>query len=104
MIITVAGTYLAFAIGSGFASGQEILQYFTVYGAMGFVALIAFCIIGSAMDTEFIVVGQREQFEKKVMFMTTTHITRYSGDASIFLQIYFHICATWLCVPVLAPH
>ena len=27
-VLTVAGTYLAFAIGSGFATGQEILQYF----------------------------------------------------------------------------
>lgn len=26
------GAVLAFAIGSGFASGQELLQYFTAYG------------------------------------------------------------------------
>lgn len=64
-ILTVAGTYIAFAIGSGFATGQEVLQYFTSYGVSAFAALIAYLIIGSWMDTEFITTGYREQFETK---------------------------------------
>jgi uncharacterized membrane protein YkvI len=63
-IIMVAGTFLAFVIGSGFATGQEILQYFTVYGNGSFLAIIVFCIIGSLMNTEFITTGQREQFAR----------------------------------------
>ena len=34
-VIAVAGTYLAFAIGSGYATGQEILQYFAGFGIGG---------------------------------------------------------------------
>lgn len=64
-VLTVAGTYIAFAIGSGFATGQEVLQYFTAYGAGAFAALIAYFIIGAWMDTEFITTGYREQFETK---------------------------------------
>ncbi|MDR2157236.1 MAG: hypothetical protein LBO81_05605 [Clostridiales Family XIII bacterium] len=64
-LITIAGTYLAFAIGSGFATGQEILQYFAVYGAGAFAASILLLIVGSLMDGEFIATGQREQFERK---------------------------------------
>lgn len=64
-LMTIAGTYMAFAIGSGFATGQEILQYFAVYGTGAFAALIVYLIVGSLMDVEFITTGQREQFEQK---------------------------------------
>ena len=64
-VMLIAGTYIAFAIGSGFATGQEILQYFTVYGPQAFAALIVYCIVGTLMDTEFITTGQREQFTEK---------------------------------------
>lgn len=64
-VLTVAGTYLAFAIGSGFATGQEILQYFTAFGFGGIGVLIVYFVGGSLMNTEFITIGQKEQFEKK---------------------------------------
>ena len=34
-VLTYAGAIVAFLIGSGFATGQEILQYFTSYGYSG---------------------------------------------------------------------
>jgi len=64
-ILTVAGTYLAFVIGSGFSSGQEILQYFTVHGYGAFLAILVYFIVAVLMDTEFIRTGQREQFERQ---------------------------------------
>lgn len=64
-VLTIAGTYLAFIIGSGFSSGQEILQYFTVHGYGAFLAIPAFFILATLMDTEFIRTGQREQFDRK---------------------------------------
>lgn len=62
-LMTVAGAYLAFVIGAGFASGQEILQYFTVHGYGAFLALLLYCIVALLLNTEFIRTGQREQFE-----------------------------------------
>lgn len=45
-VLLLSGALIAFHIGSGFASGQEILQFFTVYGAvkslLGFAAAL-FC-------------------------------------------------------------
>lgn len=64
-VLTVAGTYLAFAIGSGFATGQEILQYFTAFGIGGIGVLILYFVGGSLMNTEFITIGQKEQFDRK---------------------------------------
>ena len=34
-VIKYAGAFIAFMIGSGFASGQEIMQFFTSYGLWG---------------------------------------------------------------------
>ncbi len=63
-VIKFAGAFIAFLIGAGFATGQEILQYFTSYGYQGFltaaVVLIAFVYVG----IEFITTGYREKFHK----------------------------------------
>ena len=43
-IIQFAGAFCAFCIGSGFASGQEVLQFFTFHGVYSFGAL-AICMV-----------------------------------------------------------
>lgn len=52
-VARVSGAIIAFLIGSGFASGQEILQFFTVYGYKGiigtFVALFLFAAISGIL-------------------------------------------------------
>jgi uncharacterized membrane protein YkvI len=50
-IIKVASIYMGTVIGAGFASGQEIMEFFTKYGIQGFygiiIASILFGLIGS---------------------------------------------------------
>lgn len=43
-IFSLAGAFCAFCIGSGFASGQEVLQFFTAHGPYSFGAL-AICMV-----------------------------------------------------------
>ena len=49
-VIRTAGAYVAWVMGSGFATGQEILQFFTSYGHYSFILLavnlIGFLLIG----------------------------------------------------------
>ena len=35
-IIVIAGAFIAYQVGSGFATGQETIQYYTAYGLKGF--------------------------------------------------------------------
>ncbi len=42
-ILLIAGTYVATVIGAGFASGQEILSYFVVYGKQSLYGLLLVC-------------------------------------------------------------
>ncbi len=50
-IIKIASIYMGTIIGAGFASGQEIMEFFTKYGVQGFygvaVAAVLFSLIGS---------------------------------------------------------
>lgn len=64
-VITYAGAILAFLIGSGFATGQEILQYFTSYGFWGiFGTGLLVLVLMTYVAIEFFVVGQAKKFDK----------------------------------------
>ncbi|WP_373757870.1 hypothetical protein [Jeotgalibaca porci] len=49
----ISGAIIAFLIGSGFASGQEIFQFFTVYGYKGImgsiIATVIFCLVSGIL-------------------------------------------------------
>ncbi|HJF48338.1 MAG TPA: hypothetical protein K8W24_00815, partial [Brachybacterium paraconglomeratum] len=57
-VLTYAGAIIAFLIGSGFATGQETLQYFTSYGYWGiFGTGLLVLVLISYVCVEFFLVG-----------------------------------------------
>lgn len=67
-VITFAGAVIAFLIGSGFATGQEILQYFTSYGYLGvFGTGLLVLLLITYVNVEFITVGYVKQFPRPSM-------------------------------------
>jgi len=63
-VITFMGAFIAFSIGSGFASGQEILQYFASYGYFCVLTGIIFLAILIYTNCSFLLAGHREKFEE----------------------------------------
>jgi len=64
-VLTYAGAIMAFLIGSGFATGQEIMQYYASYGFWGVFGTGAIVmLLISFVCIQFLAVGQREQFDK----------------------------------------
>ncbi len=63
-VITFAGAFIAFLIGSGFATGQEVLQYFTSYGYMGIAGGIMTLVLLLFVGVSFITVGQERKFHR----------------------------------------
>lgn len=63
-IIIVGGAGLAFSIGSGFATGQEVLQYFAAYGLMGILAMVLFASLNIYANWQFIEAGHVMQLSK----------------------------------------
>ena len=48
MVIKLSGAFCAFLIGAGFATGQEVMQYFTNYGlAKGIGVMVVNCVLGA---------------------------------------------------------
>ena len=70
----IAGAYIAWIMGSGFASGQEIFQFFTSYGYRSFVILAinlaGFLLVG----TEVLETGQAHRLDKSF-----NHFEYYCG-------------------------
>jgi len=63
-VVMYAGTFIAFLIGSGFATGQEVLQYFTSYGYWGIATTFTVFLIFLYTCTSFVLVGKDNQFKR----------------------------------------
>lgn len=63
-VIMFGGSIIAFLIGSGFATGQEVLQYFTAYGFWGMAGTLVMFAVFLYVCSSFILVGYDNTFEK----------------------------------------
>lgn len=88
-VLTYAGAIVAFLIGSGFATGQEILQYFTSYGYWGvFGTGLLVLVLISYVCVEFFTVGQAKQFERPSMIFHY-YCGRHLGTFFDFFSVLF---------------
>ncbi len=62
-VVLLAGALCAYWIGSGFATGQEVLQFFTTSGTKGITAALIFLILMSYLTYVLYGIGQKEKFE-----------------------------------------
>lgn len=62
-VINYAGAFIALLIGSGFATGQEILQYFVSWGWSGILGVLAVFILLAYVGASFISAGYNNKFD-----------------------------------------
>lgn len=62
-VITVGSAICAFWIGAGFATGQEILQFFATSGIKGIIAALIFLVIAGVVAYSVCSIGQKRKFE-----------------------------------------
>lgn len=58
-ILRVAATYIGTVIGAGFASGQEILRFFTLFGLKGIWGLVFCTVLFAFLGVLLLFLGQR---------------------------------------------
>lgn len=63
-VITMVGAILAFSIGSGFATGQELIQYITAYAYQGILIGLIFFVIFGYSNYAYAKAGNLEKFTK----------------------------------------
>lgn len=123
MVFKFMGAILAFAIGSGFASGQELIQFFSAYGYQAPLVGIIFLAVFSYSNYCFASAGHREKFTKgsqvfryyagpivgrffdyfSVLFCYMSFIVMVSGAASTLNQQYgLPLCLGGVLVTILA--
>ena len=61
-VLILAGAVIAFTIGSGFATGQEIVQYFTAYGVEGILTVLLFAACFIYYNYNFAKAGAEEHW------------------------------------------
>lgn len=88
-VLTYAGAIIAFLIGSGFATGQEILQYFTSYGYWGIAGTgLLVLLLMTYVCVEFFVVGQARRFDRPSRIFHY-YCGRYLGTFFDYFSILF---------------
>lgn len=85
-IIIYGGAFIAFLIGSGFATGQEILQYFASYGYMGIIGVLIVFVLFLYVGVSFTKAGYENKFAKR-----NDIYTYYGGKVIGTFYDYFSI-------------
>ncbi|WP_297280854.1 hypothetical protein [uncultured Anaerococcus sp.] len=62
-VINYAGAFIALLIGSGFATGQELLQFFSSYGKAGLIGVVVCFILLCFVGVEFVKYGNKHKLE-----------------------------------------
>lgn len=63
-VLILAGAVIAFTIGSGFATGQEIIQYYTAYGVQSLLGILVFAVAFLYYNFNFAKAGAEQKFER----------------------------------------
>ncbi|MCG3399225.1 hypothetical protein [Staphylococcus massiliensis] len=90
-ILLIGSAFIGVIVGAGFASGQEILQYFTSFGLIGTLGAILSTALFAYIGMMLVWLGSREQ--------TNSHITvieKITGHSTIGKIIAFIIDAVLL--------
>ncbi len=87
-VFKFAGAFVAFLIGSGFATGQEILQYFTSYGYAGLLTALAVLVLFVYAGGSFITVGYREKLSQGSEIFTY-YCGKYIGKFYDYFTVLF---------------
>lgn len=63
--LTFAGSFMAFVIGSGYASGQEVMRFYTTFGYWGIAGEIISMALYSWLAVTFMMLGCKHKLEGK---------------------------------------
>lgn len=63
-VIIMGGAFIGLLIGSGFTTGQEIMQYFVSYKFAGFTSILVMFLLFVYVGVSFVAVGYEQQFDE----------------------------------------
>lgn len=96
-VIIIGGAFIGLLIGSGFTTGQEIMQYFVSYGNMGYACVALMLIMFIYVGSSFAAVGYEQQFEEPKNIYTY-FCGKYIGTFFDYFSVIFLFMSFWVMV------
>lgn len=96
-VIIMGGAFIGLLIGSGFTTGQEIMQYFVSFGNWGYAAVALMWILFIYVGCSFAVVGYEQQFEEPKNIYQY-FCGKYIGTFFDYFSVIFLFMSFWVMV------
>lgn len=84
----VAGTYIGTVVGAGFASGQEVLQFFVCFGNAGIAGLLAVTVLFMVLGYMVMELGSRVNAESHLDIVEATSGRILSSFSDIIISFF----------------
>ncbi len=91
-IIKFAGAYIAFIIGSGFATGQEIVQFYTSYGLLSVGGILISMFFFAWVGATVMGIGYENKDNPKAPGAYQTFCGKYLGTFYEYFVAFFLFC------------
>lgn len=96
-VIIMGGAFIGLLIGSGFTTGQEIMQYFVSFGKMGYAAIAMMFVLFVYVGSSFVSVGYEQQF-KEPKNIYQYYCGKYIGTFFDYFSVVFLFMSFWVMV------
>jgi len=96
-VIVMGGAFIGLLIGSGFTTGQEIMQYFVSFGNMGYAAIIMMFVLFVYVGSSFVAVGYEQKFEEPKNIYRY-YCGKYIGTFFDYFSVIFLFMSFWVMV------
>lgn len=96
-VIIMGGAFIGLLIGSGFTTGQEIMQYFVSFGIGGYAAIIMMFVLFIYVGISFVTVGAEQQFEEPKNIYQY-YCGKYIGTFFDYFSVIFLFMSFWVMV------
>lgn len=96
-VIIMGGAFIGLLIGSGFTTGQEIMQYFVSYWYWGIAAVVLMFVLFVYVGMSFVAVGYEQQFEEPKNIYHY-YCGKYVGTFFDYFSSIFLFMSFWVMV------
>ena len=96
-VFILSGAYLAYLAGSGFGSGQEMMQYFTSFGYIGIAGILISAVLWSSYAA-FIVKDSRDFGLTSLHQVYLFYCGKYLGNALFGFSLAYLFCMASLMI------
>lgn len=96
-VILMGGAFIGLLVGSGIATGQEIMQYFVSYQYLGIAGIALMLVLFIYVNVSFSVVGYEQQFEEPKNIYRY-YCGKYLGTFFDYFSAVFLFMSFWAMV------